>query len=362
MTNKFVPNVVDGCSGLGMSKWGKVTFALRGSVENVWHRMGNEMSADATIQEWMRAAGADFEVRSTPSYWKMPNGELVESDKNALVRIDTDPDTGAESWNQLSTVSKPWQPVQNERLFNEMQILQDLGLVEIDTAGVINEGRKVWIQGKLTDAVEMIGGGEAHGLRILLWTGHEYGQTALRCGSTSTRAVCQNTVQLADARMQALLSLNHNQTFTERQAVAAVEMAIGGQQKYCDRLNVLQETEAPVEMVEAFLRQTFPSQKEDLGFVSMTGHRVASMYAGAMKEIAPGQKSAEGLNALWQAITFNADHLVGQMGVKVNSDQQKRAWANAALGSGANQKAKAWSAINEMADEINQTRVAPVAV
>src|SRR3990167_7638573 len=152
-----------------------------------WHHLGIVLNNPPTSAEAIKAAGMDWQVVSRDLYWSRDNNNLEEvPNRVALVRSSDE--------KLLAVVSKEYTPLQNSEAFEFFDSLVLHKLASYETAGVLCEGRKVWIQAKLTD--DLMIQGEQHKPYVLLRNGHD-GSTAVMVMPALQRVVCNNTLQLA---------------------------------------------------------------------------------------------------------------------------------------------------------------------
>ena len=76
---------------------GVYSFAFTGERSEIWHRLGQELDASATRDEWLEAAGMTYRVEKVPAIASLnssdfdhiePEKRFVETDKRFLVRQD----------------------------------------------------------------------------------------------------------------------------------------------------------------------------------------------------------------------------------------------------------------------------------
>jgi len=172
-----------------------------------WHELGVVLPEAPTSAEAIKAAGMDWTVESKELFWRMKDQNLgvdvlePVGNRVALVR-NTDQ-------KYLATVSKQYTPLQNSEAFNFFDPLIAAGTAKYETAGVLCEGRKVWILAKLDKDMD-VGGDEVRSY-LLLCNGHD-GQTGVLVQPTPIRVVCNNT-------LTASLGLGKIHTFAHRPGV-----------------------------------------------------------------------------------------------------------------------------------------------
>lgn len=147
-----------------------------------WHGLGTEVAEAPESKEALRLAGLDWKVRQEPIY--TGDNERVEGYK-ANVR-DKDRKT-------LGVVTDRYKVIQNEEAFAFTDELLGEG-VRYETAGSLQEGKKVWLLARLPH--EYIITGDRISPYLLFSNTHD-GSGAVRVALTPIRVVCQNTLNLA---------------------------------------------------------------------------------------------------------------------------------------------------------------------
>ena len=154
-------------------------FSVR---EKPWHGLGKIVMTAPTSKDALRLAGLDWNVVQEPIYTEF--NEVVEGYK-ANVR-DSDRKV-------LGVVSDRYKVVQNADAFSFTDELLGKG-VRYETAGSLQEGRKVWLLARLPR--EYIIGGERISPYLVFSNTHD-GSGSVKVAVTPVRVVCNNTLNLA---------------------------------------------------------------------------------------------------------------------------------------------------------------------
>jgi phage/plasmid-like protein (TIGR03299 family) len=155
--------------------------------ETPWHGLGKKLDvAPATIEEAMRLAGLDWEIKLEPMY--LTDG--IELDQVAVVR--------QAPRSVLGIVSKDWEAVQNVKAFAPFAPFLEAKVATIETAGVLRGGKRVWMLAKVNrpDSVIVPRADDRVAKYLMVAIGHD-GTLAFRIGYTPTRVVCMNTLSVA---------------------------------------------------------------------------------------------------------------------------------------------------------------------
>jgi phage/plasmid-like protein (TIGR03299 family) len=198
------------------NKDGVYSFAFTGERSEIWHRLGQELDASATREQWLKAAGLTYHVEKVPAIASLngpafdhiaPEDRFVETDKKFLARQD--------NGHILGIAGDGYQVVQPADVFDwfENYITVD-DRFHIDAAGVLGSGERLWCTARFNGSLEIAG--DRHLARLLMSTSFDASQ-ATRNEATLTRAVCQNTLRAAHMSAKALVKTRHNTRFDGRQ-------------------------------------------------------------------------------------------------------------------------------------------------
>jgi phage/plasmid-like protein (TIGR03299 family) len=166
-----------------------------------WHKLGQRfITPPKTLEEAMVAAGLDWKVGLKPLF----TAEGTEVTHQASFR---------ESDNRiLGVVGPEYHALQNNEAFNFFQPFIDSGLAQIETAGSLRNGQRVFILAKINsdDSVIVKQSDDRVAKYVLLSNSHD-GTLAVRVGFTPIRVVCNNTMTLAHQdKASKLIRLRHS--------------------------------------------------------------------------------------------------------------------------------------------------------
>ena len=172
-----------------------------------WHNLGNRfIEAPKTLEEAMVAAGLDWTVSTKKIY--LDDGRSVPA--MATVR---DSDNSI-----LGVVGTNYKPLQNKNAFDFFNPFVESGMAQIETAGSLMQGKRVWVQAKITSDVDVVKGNDIIERYILLSNSHD-GTMAVRAGFTPVRTVCANTLAMAhNSGESQLIRIKHSQKVEENLA------------------------------------------------------------------------------------------------------------------------------------------------
>lgn len=150
--------------------------------EKPWHGLGTKVEEAPSSTDALRLAGLDWQVIQEPIY--TDTGERISGYK-ANVR-DSDRKV-------LGVVTDRYKIIQNQEAFAFTDALLGEG-VRYETAGALQEGKKVWLLARLPR--EYIISGERISPYLVFSNTHD-GSGAVKVALTPIRVVCNNTLNLA---------------------------------------------------------------------------------------------------------------------------------------------------------------------
>lgn len=317
------------------------TMAYTG--ERPWHGLGVRLAPHESIEVWAKQAGMDWRIEaadvqyvaSSPS----PDSLQIVPDQRVLYRSDTK--------NPLSVVSSRFKVVQPAEVLEFYRDLTEIGGYELETAGVLKGGRKLWALARTGHDVLLKGGDIVNGY-VLLATACD-GTLATTAQFTSIRVVCNNTLAIALADGEGVVKVPHRSDFNARAVKQQLGIAIRPWPDFEDRIKALADCRVSERTVERFLEKVFAqSEKETVSSTENPSHelsvssltyeqamkKVRGLYAGAGR--GANLLSAEGTAwGLLNGVTEYVDHHR-----RSRSDDHRRdaAW----FGQGLQIKQRAW--------------------
>jgi len=166
---------------------GRAAIAYAG--ETPWHNLGQQLTPGASIETWTREAGLAYTVLESPVLYKTEAASAPEVFKGRKVLHRSD--TGG----ALAVVSDGYHVVQPAEVMGFFEKLVQVGGFELETAGVLSHGKRVWGLARVNDGAEIIGGDVVRPY-VLLGTSYD-GTMATVAKFTSIRVVCNNTITAA---------------------------------------------------------------------------------------------------------------------------------------------------------------------
>lgn len=238
---------------LTQRKNGFIEFAAVGNRKEVWHGLGQYLPEDQTIEQWKTAAGMDWEVFYSPVMYQAGLEQKIDETRQVLFRSD--------SHDVLSVMSKDYKIVQPGEVLEFFRDLVVAHGMRLSAAGTLFGGKKYWAIAELGKAAEIIPGDLVNG--YLLLTTSADGTMATTAKVTSTRVVCNNTLQIALHSSGKLLKCNHSKVFAPNEFKIDLGLIDEGWDKFIT--NMKQLADQPVTQLEAkefFGRFVNPSNKD----------------------------------------------------------------------------------------------------
>lgn len=270
-----------------------------------WHGLGDTLPAGAGLDQWRVAAGLNFHVGRTPVMFK-PVGKqvFVKGESEVLYRDDT--------FAQLGVVSDRYQIVQPEAVLEFFRDVVGTGGMELETAGSLDGGRKVWALAKTGDGFTVRGQDRVDGY-LLLSTSFD-GSMATRAQFTSVRVVCNNTLQVATADSKGAIKIPHSSTFDARGVKIDLGLLGGAFGSFEDQANALAGRRLTDKEAMALLAQVMAGDaKDETELSTKRFNQIKTVYdlyshAGMGSNLASSAGTAWGLV---NAVTEYVDHVAG---------------------------------------------------
>lgn len=184
----------------------KYSYVENGKNGLAWHKLGVAYDRPLTAAEAIKGCRADYNVVSRPissltqeQIASIRNGEMVKIDPSQIedeLRAITREDTNK----ILSVASSKYQILQNAKAFEFVDYITsgELGKqATIDAAGVLMDGKKIFITAKFSESLKMPGSNEDMVDMYLVFTNGFDKQSPICCMTTPIRVVCNNTLNAA---------------------------------------------------------------------------------------------------------------------------------------------------------------------
>ncbi|WP_431819699.1 DUF932 domain-containing protein [Burkholderia sp. F1] len=303
--------------------------------ETPWHGLGNQLAAHQPIEVWAQQAGMNWRIEEAEvRFVSGTAGSTLGSihafpEQKVLYRSDTKA--------PLSVVSSRYQVVQPETILEFYRDLTEVGGFELETAGVLKDGKKLWALAKTGQSATLKGRDRVNGY-LLLATACD-GTLATTAQFTSVRVVCNNTLAIALGDSTGAVKVSHRSQFDAQTVKRQLGIAVSSWDGFMVRMKALSECKVNDTAAEAFFRRvlTYPATASSTPVAAMNDSAVKAvqeLFAGRGK----GADMASASGTAWgllNSVTEFVDHHR-----RARSDDHRRdaAW----FGTGAALKQKAW--------------------
>lgn len=299
-----------------------------------WHGLGNKLNPKQPIEVWADRAGMNWTIESSEVRYVTGSSGIgaihAFPDQKVLYRSDAK--------SALSVVSARYQVVQPREILEFYRDLTEIGGFELETAGVLKEGRKFWALAKTGQSGLLKGKDKISGY-LLLATACD-GTLATTAQFTSVRVVCNNTLQIALGDSTGAVKVPHRSQFDAQAVKRQLGIAVPSWDAFMARTKALSERKVSDAAADAFLRRvltystTNVADRDAIAVNERAIKAVGQLYAGRGKgaDLTSASGTAWGL---LNAVTEYVDHHR-----RARSDDHRRdaAW----FGQGATLKQRAW--------------------
>lgn len=314
---------------------GKAGMAYVGNVP--WHGLGNKLTAGASFEEWTVESGLDFHVERAPIQYAHGDKLFQHPSREVLFRDDTNA--------PLGIVSNGYKVVQPKEVMHFFQDLAEIGHFEMETAGSLHGGAKVWALAKINDGAPIIDGDVVKPY-VLMATSFD-GSTATVAKLTAIRVVCNNTLTMAiGAKGQAageagnIVRVAHHSQWDGKKARLELGIYADQWEKFLLLSRRMAETKLPGFVADQFLCELLA--KKDSNEEDIRASRQYQTIMGLFDGGAIGSDLTQG-RTVWQfvnSVTQYVDHSAGQL----TDNRMRSAW----FGAGNTMKMKAYAKAAEL--------------
>ena len=300
--------------------------------EKPWHGLGNPLFPDQPLEVWAQRAGMDWRIESADVRY-LPDLQHAESlqiypDQKVLYRSDNRA--------PLSVVSSRYQVVQPTEILEFYRDLIEVGGYEMETAGVLKEGRKLWALAKTGHSVTLKGRDTLNGY-LLLATACD-GTLATTAQFTSVRVVCNNTLAIALGTNTGCVKVGHRSQFDPQAVKEKLGIATSSWVGFMARVQALSQCRLTDKAAETYLREVLSTRVANAAHAVPASERamrgVFDLYVG--RGMGAALVSSKGTAwGLLNSVTEYVDH---HRRSRSHDHRRDAAW----FGQGAAIKQRAW--------------------
>lgn len=299
-------------------KNGRAEMAYVGDTP--WHGLGQALTAGASIDDWLEAAGMNWTIQRAPVQFQPPRTGAERrtwNDRHVLYRSDDHSPLGLVSPSYIVV-----QPFEMLEFFRDL--VSDNGF-ELETAGTLFGGARFWALARVAKA-QLAGWDDIGGYILLSSTAD--GSRATECRETTVRVVCNNTLSMAlNANAKRRLTVAHNTHFDHAVVKKSMGLSRENFAAFMEAANSLTKVKVSsiaaeafvsallnkVDLAEGALRAGETEDRRPRGF-----DKILSLFNGAGK--GADQKGSKGtawglVNAVtqyvdWDSVSKSPDHRI----------------------------------------------------
>lgn len=217
--------------------------------ETPWHGLGNQLSPDQPLEVWAKQAGMDWTIESSSVRYVSGDSGLGSihafPEQKVLYRSDTKA--------PLSVVSNRYQVVQPGEVLEFYRDLTEVGGYQLETAGVLKEGRKFWALARTGQSATLKGKDQVDGY-LLLATACD-GTMATTAQFTSVRVVCNNTLSIALDGSSGAVKVPHRSQFDADAVKRQLGIAVSSWDGFMVRMKALADRKVSPEETESYFQR-----------------------------------------------------------------------------------------------------------
>tara|TARA_R110002020_G_scaffold154546_2_gene334467 strand:- start:13857 stop:14795 length:939 start_codon:yes stop_codon:yes gene_type:complete len=296
-----------------------------------WHGLGRKLPAKESIDVWRRSAGMDWQIEESEVRYVVG--------KNGVGAINAFPEQKvlyrSDSRAPLAVVSKRYQVVQPGEILEFYRDLTEVGGFELETAGVLREGRKFWALARTGQSATLRCRDRVDGY-LLLATACD-GTLATTAQFTSVRVVCNNTLAVALGNSSGAIKVPHRSQFDATLVKRQLGVTVSSWDGFVTRMKALADCPVDPESVEGLLRRvlTYPGANGKPVVVNEQAFRsVRALYEGAGQ----GASLASSRGTAWGLLNSVTEYVDHHRRARSDDHRLDAAW----FGQGAQIKQKAW--------------------
>ena len=302
--------------------------------EQPWHGLGTRLAPDQPLEVWAELAGMNWAIETADVQYisghPFPGSLHTYPEQKVLYRSDTKA--------PLSIVSSRYKIVQPTEILEFYRDLTEIGGYELETAGVLKEGRKLWALARTNQSITLKGHDTVNGY-LLLATACD-GTLATTAQFTSVRVVCNNTLAVAVTQGSGAVKVPHRSEFDAQAVKQQLGIAIAPWSSFSDYIKELANCRVAEKAVDSFLTKVFAYSTAATGPGSLMVNehamkKVQTLYAGQGK----GAELSSAKGTAWGLLNSVTEYIDHHRRAHSNDHRRDAAW----FGQGALLKQRAWS-------------------
>lgn len=241
-----------------------------------WHGLGNQLTAHQPLETWLTEAGMSWTIEQSDVLFKIGSDGLhirSHADAKVLYRSDT--------LAPLSVVSPRYKVVQPSEVLHFYQDLVHAGGFELETAGCLKGGRKLWALAR-TGQETLLRAGDRVKAYLLLATSCD-GTLCTTAQFTSVRVVCNNTLQMAVGDKTGAVKVPHSTVFDPQAVKDALGLGLSSWGRFIGNLKQLSQRTVSQQEAQQFFHDVLGEAMPDDDSlpISKNTQQLIALYSGA---------------------------------------------------------------------------------
>jgi len=268
-----------------------------------WHKLGRALLPQQSLAVWLSATGMDWWIKESTVQYLAVNDDGVSSkpypDGKVLYRSDT--------LEPLSVVGNHYHIVQPREVLEFYRDLVATAGFELETAGVLKGGRKLWALSR-TGQKTLLKGGDRVKAYLLLATSCDR-TPATTAQFTSIRAVCNKTLQMVIGERSGAVKVPHSTKFDPVLVKEALGIGLSSWDAFMRNITATSRRSVSAEEAQHYFSEVLgESPAEDTALpASRVKQQLIALYEGA--GMGAGLAAAQGTAwGLLNAVTEFVDH------------------------------------------------------
>lgn len=293
-----------------------------------WHGLGNQLTEQQPINVWLKEAGMNWTIEQSDVLFNVDSSAFhirPYADSKVLFRSD--------SLAPLSVVSNRYKVVQPHEVLHFYKDLVSAGGFELETAGVLKGGKKLWALAKTGQEAKLKGNDRIKAY-LLLATSCD-GTLCTTAQFTSVRVVCNNTLQMATQQSTGAVKVPHSTKFDPKQVKEALGLGFSSWELFMRDLKQLSQRTVSPDEAENYFRAVLeePVSIASGSSSSKVIQRLGGLYNGA----AMGSELLAASGTAWGLVNAMTEYVDHHRRARTQDNRLDSAW----FGQGAQLKQKA---------------------
>ena len=269
-----------------------------------WHGLGAQLTNSQPIEIWAQEAGLNWKIHEAPVHFFSSKEEGRENmhqfDGNkVLYRSDTSA--------ALSVVGHKYKVVQPSEILEFYRDLTEKSGFELETAGVLRGGRKIWALARTGQSTAIKGGDVSNGY-VLLATACD-GTLATTAQFTAVRVVCNNTLAVALEGRGKAVKVPHRMDFDPVAVKRQLGISVSGWDSFMYSMKGLSERKVNDADVSRFLRQVFSDESKEIPVFNERAAATTKLLFDGAGRGAELQSTKGTVFGLLNSVTEFVDHM-----------------------------------------------------